>query len=279
MILADGRRLGYARYGPSDGVPVVFLPGAGCGRRMRFGDGLLSQRGVLLISVDRPGLGSSTPDPAKTLSSVAADVAHLVDEVIGAPVPVVAHSQGAPFALALATTGRASRVVLAAPIDDMAHPPVNAHLEPGYRALLADVAERPDLVLATLAEVTPRALFDLALGDHPPSDGAVYDDPRFRASFLDALEDGLAGGPDGYARDTVLAMTAWPPELFSPPVPVSILVGADDRAHSPDLARTLAARLGASRTVVPGVGGALPWARPEVVLDAALRHGSSETAG
>jgi pimeloyl-ACP methyl ester carboxylesterase len=63
-------------------------------------------------------------------------------------------------------------------------------------------------------------------------------------------------------------MTAWPADLFAADVPVALLMGADDDAHSPDRAATLAARLGATHTVVDGVGGALLWARPELVFDA-----------
>jgi pimeloyl-ACP methyl ester carboxylesterase len=268
VSLRDGRAMGYAEYGPADGTPVVFLAGAGCGRLMSFGDDVLRKRQVRLISVDRPGLGMSSPHPDKTLASVAADVAHLVDELAGHPVPLVANSQGAPFGLAVARAGAATGVVLASPVDDMAHPPMRAALPEHYRTLLDDVAADPGRAVIVLSNATPDGLIDMVMRDHPASDTPVYGDPAFRACYLAALSDGFRDGADGYARDTVLAMTAWPECLFTVDVPVAVLMGADDHAHSPDGGRTLAARLGATLSVVDGVGGSLLWARPDLVLDA-----------
>jgi pimeloyl-ACP methyl ester carboxylesterase len=268
VYLRDGRALGYAEYGPEEGTPVVFLAGAGCGRLMSFGDELLEERQVRLISADRPGLGMSSPHPDKTFASVAADVAELVDRLVGRPVPLVANSQGAPFGLAVAQVGAASGVVLVSPIDDMAHPPIRAALPEDYRTLLDDVAADPGRASIALANATPNALVDMVMGDHPASDTPVYGDPAFRARYFAALSDGFRHGGDGYARDTVLVMTEWPEYLFSGEAPVAVLMGADDHAHSPDGGRTLATRLGTTLTVVDGTGGSLLWARPDLVLDA-----------
>jgi pimeloyl-ACP methyl ester carboxylesterase len=268
VSLPDGRTLGYAAYGPPDGTPVVFLPGAGCGRLMTFGEERLQDRHIRLISVDRPGLGLSDPDPDKSFTSTAADVARLIDELVGHPVPVVANSQGAPFGLAVGATGAVTGLVLASPIDDMAHPPIRALLPADYRATIDAVAGDPDRTLATLSSTTPDELLDMVLRRYPPSDAQVYGDPAFRARYAAALSDGFRSGADGYARDTVLAMTAWPDELFSATVPVTLLMGRDDDAHSPDRGVTLARRLGATCIGVDGVGGSLLWARPDLVLDA-----------
>jgi pimeloyl-ACP methyl ester carboxylesterase len=260
--------MGYAEYGPRGGTPVVFLPGAGCGRLMSFGEELLDQRRIRLISVDRPGLGTSTPDPDKTFASVGADVARVIEDLAGQPVPLVANSQGAPFGLAVARTGCTTGVVLVSPIDDMAHPPVRASLPQEYRALIDDVAADTGRAFTVLSNTTPAALIDMVLSEYPACDAPVYGDPVFRARYSAALLDGFAYGSEGYVRDTILAMTAWPADLFAAPVPVALLMGADDHAHSPDRAATLAARLGATRTVVEDAGGALLWARPELVFDA-----------
>lgn len=273
LSLPDGRALGYATYGPADGTPVVFLPGAGCGRLMAFGEERLQDRHIRLISVDRPGLGLSDPDPRKSFTSVAADVARLIDELVGHPVPVVANSQGAPFGLAVAATGAVTGLVLASPIDDMAHPPIRALLPADYRAMIDDVAADPGRALATLSSTTADELLDMVLRRYPPGDAPVYGDPGFRARYAAALSDGFRFGADGYARDTVLAMTAWPDGLFAPTAPVTLLMGRDDDAHSPDRGVTLACRLGATRIGVDGVGGSLLWARPDLVFDAVATHG------
>lgn len=270
--LRDGRRLAFRAYGPADGTPMLFIPGAGSGRLMRFGDdALLKRRNVRLISVDRPGLGGSTPHPSKTLGSVAEDLGELVRDVADRPVPVIGNSQGAPFALALAATEWARGLVLVSPIDDVAHPATTALLPAAYREMVAAVAADPDGLAADLARYTADALYTMVLSDPPECDSAVYRRPDFQSLFRAALQDAFAGGAAGYARDTVLAMTAWPGELFCPAVAVQVLFGADDTVHSPDLGAQLTNRIrGARRDVVAGAGGALLWARPELVLDIAL---------
>lgn len=58
--LSDGRLLGWAEWGPPDGVPVLLCPGAGTSRWLGFGAGAVGALGVRLVSVDRPGLGASS---------------------------------------------------------------------------------------------------------------------------------------------------------------------------------------------------------------------------
>ena len=268
-IERQGRRIAYTAYGPASGTPVLFIAGAGCGRRMAFGLEQLDARGVRLISIDRPGIGASDPDPDKTFDSVAADFAAAIDAVAGHPVPVVANSQGAPFGLALAATGCVSHLVLVSPIDDLGHPAVGALLPDAHRAFVAAVAADPDGAMRDLARYTPTALFDMMMADYPDCDRAVYDDPGFRAMLRTALSDGFARGPAGYARDTLLATCPWPLHLMAPGVGVQVMFGSDDAVHSPDLGATLTDRIpGAARTVVADVGGSLLWAQPSTVLSA-----------
>lgn len=264
----DGRRLAYREYGPAGGTPLIFIPGAGCGRLMRFGsDALLEDRGVRIISVDRPGLGASTVDPHKTLGSVAADLAHLIGVLTTEPVAVVANSQGAPFGLALARHEQVRGLFLVSPIDDLGHPPTTALLGTPHRAFVEDVAADPAAAQLQLGDFTADDLYRMVLSGYPDSDAPVYDQADFRAMFLTALRDGFASGAVGYARDTVLATCAWPAELFDQRAPVTILYGRDDDAHSPDHAVTLAARIGAHLQLLEGVGGSLLWKHPDRILD------------
>ncbi|MDF3338184.1 hypothetical protein P3H80_12170 [Mycolicibacterium septicum] len=85
--------------------------------------------------------------------------------------------------------------------------------------------------------------------------------------------------PDWIEReDRRVAFTAYGPDSG---MPVLFIAGAgcgrlmrfgeqdleNHRVHSPDLGITLADRIsGASRTVIDGVGGALLWAYPDLVL-------------
>ena len=160
--------------------------------------------------------------------------------------------------------------MLVLPIDEVAHPATTGKLPEPVRELVPAVAANPEEATARFADFSAESLFDFILNNHPPSDAAVFGEPGFRALFRATLAEGFRQEPTGYARDTVLAMLSWRLDLAAIDVPVTVLFGADDQTHSPDLGATLTNRIPtAERIVVPGLGGSLLWARPELVLDAA----------
>src|SRR5690349_8629871 len=75
--LADGRRLGWAAWGPPGGAPVLFFGGAAMGRSLGFGADVLDGLNVRLIAVERPGLGESDPKPGRTLADWSRDIERL----------------------------------------------------------------------------------------------------------------------------------------------------------------------------------------------------------
>ncbi|GIG36561.1 alpha/beta fold hydrolase [Cellulomonas pakistanensis] len=271
--LPDGRTLVGRSWGPHGGRPVLLVAGAGTGSALAFGEDLLAARGVRLLTMDRPGMGGSTPDPARDAASTARDYAAFAAGVLGssAPLPVVTSSQGALFGLALAAVGGASALVLVSPADEVAHPTIAPLLPEHARGLAGLAATDPEGARAVLGRVTAGTMEAMVRDGAVAEDRAVYDDPAFLARYRAALAEGFAGGGAGYVTDTLLAMRRWEVDLGAVGVPTTLLVGALDRVHSPDLGRTLASRIpGAARRVVPGVGGALLWVLPHLVLEHAL---------
>ena len=99
--LSDKRRLAYAEYGDSKGVPVFLfhgLPGS------RLSWGLLPDDpfppGLRIVAPDRPGYGRSDPKPGRTLLDWANDVAELADALAINTFAVVGVSGGGPGTLA-----------------------------------------------------------------------------------------------------------------------------------------------------------------------------------
>lgn len=80
IVLPDQRRLGYAEYGSLNGHAILCLHGLP-GSRIDFARFEASARevGARIISIDRPGIGLSTPHPRATMLSIAKDVGCLVD--------------------------------------------------------------------------------------------------------------------------------------------------------------------------------------------------------
>ncbi len=269
--LPDGRVLAYAEYGPADGAPVLFVPGAASGRLMNVGGPALGELGIRLVSVDRPGLGRSTVDPAKSLTSVARDLGVLVHRLASGPVPAVANSQGAPFGLAAAAAGVVSRLVVVSPADEVARPDLRSLLPAHLAAVVEQATADPAGARALFAGLGPSSMFAMLLGAVAEVDAPVYGDDVFRSHLRRVLDDGFAQGSDGYADDTLLAMRPWGLALDRIDVPVQVWHGDLDHGHSPDLGRSLAERIPtAAHHVVPGAGGSLLWAHPEPILAASL---------
>lgn len=265
--LSDGRLLGWAEWGPMEGAPVLLCPGAATSRWLGVGAGVAEALGVRLVSVDRPGLGISTPSPERTFADFAADMRQLcVLRGLGYPV-MVGNSQGAPFALACAAEGVASALAVVSGADEVARPEFASVLNADLRGLVERTDRDPAGAEELFAGFTADAMWDMVMAGSPESDLAVYQDPDFAAGYRRALDAGFAQGAAGYARDTVLAMGRWP---FAPDdiaVPVDIWYGEQDTSHSPDNGALLAARVpGAHHHVVPGIGGALLWTHSETIL-------------
>ena len=261
---------------------MLVCPGAATSRWLGFGGGVVDAAGVRLISVDRPGLGASDPDPDRTLASWATDIRHFIQErALRAPL-AVGFSQGAPFALALAASGLVNAVAVVSGSDELAHPRFVHSLNPQTRSMVDAVAADPGAAEASFAGFgSADTLWDLIITASPEADRAVYTDPVFRPAFLRAMDEAFSQGPAGYARDTVLAMGRWPFDPADITVPVDLWYGQQDTspAHSPDLGESLAQMIPAgTRHLLPDAAGSLLWTHAEAVLRTLLTRGRCSPA-
>lgn len=126
IVLSCGRKLAYCEHGikgSEGGEPVIFLCGAGMGRRYiptPFPD-LLETHNVRFITVDRPGYGNSSPHLDRTLQDWVQDIRELMDHCKLSRARFMAHSAGTPhlaaiFALAPELVIAASLVCPVSPI-------------------------------------------------------------------------------------------------------------------------------------------------------------------
>jgi pimeloyl-ACP methyl ester carboxylesterase len=270
--VAPARRMAWSEWGPADGAPVLFSPGAATSSSLGFAAGALERLGARLIAVDRPGLGGSDAAPDRTLLDGAADVRALAAALSLERPAIVGFSQGAPLALACAAAGAVSAVAVVSGTDELAGPALRGMLPPELGQQL-DLAEAdPPAAEALFRGMTPAMLMEMVLGS-PEVDLAVYREPAFAAAFAAALDEGFVQGPDGFARDTLLAMQRWPFEPAEIRAPVHLWYGRLDGSplHSLDLGASLARRIpGAARTVIEGAGGAILWTHGGEILAALL---------
>jgi len=268
------RQMAWSEWGPADGVPVLFSPGAATSGSLGFAGGAVERLGVRLIGLDRPGLGSSDPSPDRTLLDTAADIRVLVGALALERPAMIGFSQGAPLALACAAAGAVSALAVVSGTDELAGPVQRGLLPPQVRQHV-ELAETDPAAAEAMFRgmMTPAMLKEMVRSASPEVDRAVYLDPTFADAFASALDEGFVQGPDGYARDTLLVMQRWPFDLAQIHQPVHLWYGSADASpfHSLDLGASLAQRIpGAARSVVEGAGGSLLWTHGAEILEALL---------
>lgn len=277
--LRDGRRLAYAEFGDPAGRPVLWFHGTP-GARWQLpprAPRVARQRGFRLISVDRPGIGGSSPHPGRSLLSWANDIEELVDALDVPRFAAIGLSGGGPYVLACAHE-LADRVVVGVSLGGVG--PIEGEPgAPGYpwylRALLRALwpVRRPIAALASVAVQPLRPVashgFELYAWLGPTrGDGEVFRDPEMKAMFLTDILMATKYGLRGPIYDCALFGRPWE---FSPRdvrVPVRIWHGDIDPvvplSHSEFLASVIP---DAKLEVVPGLGHFAGFVSAEAVLD------------
>jgi pimeloyl-ACP methyl ester carboxylesterase len=239
----------------------------------------VARHGVRLITVDRPGLGVSDAEPGWTLAHWAQDMRELAGLRQLTGLVAVGYSIGAPFALALAAAGVVAAASVVSGTDEVAHPAFADRLEPEIALLVRQVSDDPVLAERLLAaQADEETLREVVTGTGAVADRRVHDDPAFAAAYRRALAEGLAQGPAGYARETVVAAGRWPFDPAGITVPVDVWYSEQDTNpfHSPDLGAFLTARIPtARRHLLPYAGTALPWTHADDVLRSLLSRASA----
>jgi pimeloyl-ACP methyl ester carboxylesterase len=266
LQLADGRTLQYLVAGPADGFPLVLHNGTPSAARL-FAPMVeaAAARGLRTVVHSRPGYAGSTPQPGRTVASVAADVTELLDELGADRFLAVGWSGGGPHALACAALlpGRcvaAASVAGVAPygaegldwLDGMAAENV-AEFEAaaaGQDALASFLnAQAPDL-----AEVRPDQVA-AALGDLVSDVDRRALTGEFAEHLAQAFRAAVAEGIAGWRDDDTAFLGDWGFDPSAIEIPVSVWQGGEDRMVPFAHGRWLAGRVpGAAVHLDPAQG-------------------------
>jgi len=291
LVLPDGRTLAYRVFGDPEGFPVLTCHGGlMSGLDAETGDELARERGIALISPDRPGIGGTSLRPGHgTLDWAQSDVTALLDHLGASGVDmtrfgVTGWSEGGQYALAVARVHahRVTRVVIVAgalPLD-----------EPGALAALNGTDRR----LAWLSERTPwlargvfgamRTAVRLAPALAVRASGRALDssDARLLRSritwFSRAVGEGLAD-TRGAVEEYNAFVGAWGFAPSEVSVPVVVHQGAADRLVPAAWAHELAGRLPDARVrLYPDEGHFIVVTRRAEVLDEFAADAASHAA-
>jgi len=99
--LRDGRAMGVAVVGKSDGFPIFHCHGSGSSRlEVKLLAAAATAQGVRLIGLDRPGVGRSDPKPGSQLLDWPDDVGEVADQLGIERFAIEGLSAGGPYAMA-----------------------------------------------------------------------------------------------------------------------------------------------------------------------------------
>ncbi|UUU34146.1 alpha/beta hydrolase [Streptomyces sp. CA-210063] len=284
---SDGRLLRVEWSGDPRGHPVFLLhgmPGSRVGPRPR--PMFLYQRGVLLISYDRPGYGGSDRMPGRRVVDVAEDVAAVADALGLDRFAVVGRSAGAPHALACAAL-MPSRVTRAAALVPLAPPDAEgldwfAGMSPSNVDEFRTAVTDPERFVARLIPRShairsdPARLLEELRQDLTDDDRKIVSDNGIRSMLMRNYLEALRASPYGWIDDALALTGPWGFDPAHIPVPVMLWHGGKDvfspSAHSSWLAERIpkattvfeprAAHFGALR-VLPDV---LNWLLDDMAL-------------
>lgn len=103
LTLEDGRTLGYAEFGPSDGHPIFHFHGLpGSRLEGKLFESFAVEHNARIITVDRPRIGLSSPQPGRTALDHVRDVQALAAHLQINRFSVMGVSGGGPYAIACA---------------------------------------------------------------------------------------------------------------------------------------------------------------------------------
>jgi len=235
--LGDGRTLAYAEWGDPDGSPVIESHGnPGC-RVPVWDDGVPARLGVRLITVDRPGIGLSSPKPGRSVADWANDIAELCDAIGIEDVSLLGYSVGGAYACGCAERlgDRVRSMALVGSIAPLDRPGAFAELGRPLQWRLA--RDRPAIARGALAvqafvgRLPPWALRLQATASLPAADRAVLnDDPRIIERGAAMVAEAVRQGTGGLVEDLRVVMGPWDVDLASITVPTTVWQGDRDRS-------------------------------------------------
>jgi pimeloyl-ACP methyl ester carboxylesterase len=255
VMLDDNRFLDCLEAGDPDGAPLLFHTGTPGSRLLNAAwDRVAADAGWRLISFSRPGYGTSTPKPGRTVGDVADDAAQVMTYV-GAPrFAVCGHSGGGGHALACGALlgDRVTTCVSMAGVTPFDAEGFDWFADMGEANLeeFGMIAQGRDHALAVLDEerqvmlgAEPSELFDGMTSLLSEVDRRAMEDDNLARWIAACCAEGLRDSAAGWVDDDVAFTSPWGFDVTEMRGDIRIWQGEQDRFVPPSHARWLAAHI------------------------------------
>jgi pimeloyl-ACP methyl ester carboxylesterase len=243
------------------------------------------ERGLRIITTERPGFGASTRMPGRAFADHADDLAGILDELGIENTPVYGRSGAAPYILAFAARHpkrvRAATIVVgAAPMDDNEGRALIGLNAEGHALAKAGDRDGMARLLTPVGEsmlIDPLMAFRAVMDKAPPLDQEIMRDPGWQEAFVRDVTEALRPGVQGWVDESMLMFSGWPEiELSSVRSSLTWWHGDKDRNIPLTAVRRLLAGLPHARLVVwPDAGHLTPYHNEATIIDELL--GRAET--
>lgn len=263
----DGRRLSYLEVGDPNGPLVIHNHGGPSSRieARLFAQSASSNR-LRLICVDRPGIGQSSRQKARTYSGWADDLTTIADALGYREFGVTGWSEGGPWALAAAAYIDPLRLRHVSSIAggsygafgdnwaaeylskaDAMGGSLALRFMPGFRLMYATLGMTAKYFREAYIKQLRKAVNDY--------DREILLRPDFATAFCDTSAECFAQGSDGLVRDSELLYRRWAFDVTTIERPVHMWQGTEDRLVPVPINKTVADRMpGAIWHSVEGAG-------------------------
>jgi pimeloyl-ACP methyl ester carboxylesterase len=263
----DGRTLAFVEVGHPDGPLVIHNHGGPSSRlEARLFANSASRHGLRLVCVDRPGIGKSSRQSARTYAGWAGDLLAIADALGRQTFAVTGWSEGGPWALAAAAYIDPLRLRHVSSIaggsygafgDNWAADHLSKadalggmlalRFKPGFHLMYA--------ALGLVAKRFPRTFVKQvgqAVNDY---DQRILLQPEFATAFGESCAECFAQGSDGLVQDSELLYRSWAFDVTAIKRPVHMWQGTQDRLVAPFISKSIADRMpGAVWHPVEGAG-------------------------
>jgi pimeloyl-ACP methyl ester carboxylesterase len=257
VVVGDGRAVGFATFGEPGGTPVLWCHGApGSRLEPSYLENEAVGADLLLVGIDRPGYGSSVPQPGRTIGGWTSDAVAVADALSIDTFVAVGESTGGAYALALGVLvpDRVLGVVACCAMTDMRWVPARDTMSAIHTHAVWDAPDRDAaLAAAVLAHGAggSKMLDGGMAAALAPSDAALFADPVWMRHAMAGFPAMFASGLEGYADDRLADRDGWTEfDVTTITCPVTVLHGGMDKICSVVNARHTAEIVLAARLVV-----------------------------
>jgi pimeloyl-ACP methyl ester carboxylesterase len=285
MVLADGRTVSWTVWGHPAGVPLLRLPGTPGSRwTVRADRTPWRDRGLRVLTTERPGYGRSSRLPGRHFSEHSDDLAAILDHEGVERAFVTGGSGAAPHILSFLSRHpdrvRAATVTAgAAPLREQDIGQMIELNQQGHRLARAGEVDKLRALLDAKREsllADPLAGMRGAMDGAPADDLEIMSDPAWQAVFARSVTEALGGGSGGWLDECLALANDWPEIDLSAVAPsVTWWHTQSDRNAPIDAARALVDQLPNAHLTIWPEGGHLAAYRHEgEVLDELLSRGT-----